>query len=120
MEIVSNELKATRFDYTNQALLSLFTVFLQILLNCPKALGSKFECALMTFVLSVVFFASGSSLPISLLATDISNDVYHDLDKWLQQDLEVFADANQMLKKFMIDGSPLYMIIDHLNNVEIL
>ena len=41
-------------------------------------------------------------------------------DENFQRDLEIFADANQMLKKFMIDGSPLYMIIDHLNNVEIL
>jgi 3'-phosphoadenosine 5'-phosphosulfate sulfotransferase (PAPS reductase)/FAD synthetase len=41
-------------------------------------------------------------------------------DENYQQDLEVFADANEMLKAFQIEGAPLYQIADELKNVDIL
>lgn len=36
------------------------------------------------------------------------------------QDLQVFADANEMIKTFDIDGKPLVSIIDDLKKVDIL
>ena len=41
-------------------------------------------------------------------------------DENFQQDLEVFADANQMLKTFILEGVPLYQLADDLRNVDIL
>ena len=41
-------------------------------------------------------------------------------DENFQQDLEVFANANQMLKTFMLEGVPLYQLADDLRNVDIL
>lgn len=36
------------------------------------------------------------------------------------QDLEAFANANEMVKTFEIDGNPLVSIIDDLKNIDIL
>ena len=41
-------------------------------------------------------------------------------DENFQRDLEVFADANQMLKTFKIGNIPIYIIADQLVNIEIL
>lgn len=41
-------------------------------------------------------------------------------DENYQQDLEVFKDANQMLKTFLLEGTPLYQLADELKDVDIL
>ena len=41
-------------------------------------------------------------------------------DEKFQQDLEVYPDANQMLKVFKIEGRPLFELVDDLRNVDIL
>ena len=41
-------------------------------------------------------------------------------DENFQQDLEVFADANQVLKTFILEGVPLHQLADDLRNVDIL
>lgn len=40
-------------------------------------------------------------------------------DDKFSQELEVFADANKMVKTFEVDGKPLVSIIDDLKNVDI-
>ena len=41
-------------------------------------------------------------------------------DENFQQDLEVFADANRMLKEFKIEGTLLIDLVDRLQNIDIL
>lgn len=41
-------------------------------------------------------------------------------DENFQRDLEVFADANQVLKTFILEGVPLHQLADDLRNVDIL
>ena len=41
-------------------------------------------------------------------------------DENYRDDLEIFADANQMLKTFKLDNVPIYIMVDQLSNVEIL
>ena len=41
-------------------------------------------------------------------------------DENFEQDLEVFADANQVLKTFILEGVPLHQLADDLRNVDIL
>jgi hypothetical protein len=41
-------------------------------------------------------------------------------DKNFSEDLEVFPDANEMIKNFRIDGTPLLDLIDSLEDVDIL
>lgn len=41
-------------------------------------------------------------------------------DNNFSQNLEVFANANEMVKTFEIDGKPLVSIIDNLTKVDIL
>ncbi len=41
-------------------------------------------------------------------------------DKNFSEDLEVFPNANEMIKTFLIDGTPLLDLIDSLEDVDIL
>ena len=41
-------------------------------------------------------------------------------DENFQRDLEIFADANQVLKTFILEGVPLHQLADDLRNVDIL
>ena len=41
-------------------------------------------------------------------------------DENFEQDLGVFADANQVLKTFILEGVPLHQLADDLRNVDIL
>ena len=41
-------------------------------------------------------------------------------DQYFQQDLEVFSDANTMIRSFLIEGVPLLDLIDSLEEVDIL